>query len=227
MASSAPPFRGAATRQRLVAQALELFASRGYHATTTALLAERAGIAEGTIYRHFAGKDALYSAVCRGVWERAEAVITDVLATRLPTRERLAQAARRLIQEAERLPAAHRLQARPIEFEVLDEPARAARLRFRDAVTRLVAAGKQDGTVRSGGAELWAQLWLAVVWSACERVAGGEWTPEHPNVALAVDAAWEMISLREAREPSTSPPSAGPASGPTRPGGGDRPPGAG
>lgn len=200
MASSAPPRRGAATRQRLVAAALDLFSSRGYHATTIALLAERTGIAEGTIYRHFAGKDALYSAVCRGVWERSEAILADVLNTRQPTRERLALAARRMVGEAQRLPAAARLQARPFEMAVLDEPARAARLRSREGVTQLIAAGKQEGAVRAGSAELWALLWLAVVWSVSERVAAGEWTPEHPNVALAIDAAWEMIRLREKEE---------------------------
>jgi Bacterial regulatory proteins, tetR family. len=35
------------------------------------MLAERAGIAEGTIYRHFSGKDELLNAAYRQVQERA------------------------------------------------------------------------------------------------------------------------------------------------------------
>ncbi|HEX9894465.1 MAG TPA: TetR/AcrR family transcriptional regulator [Gemmatimonadales bacterium] len=210
MPASAPPRRGAATRARLISAALELFATRGYHATTTALLAERTRIAEGTIYRHFPGKDALYSAVCRSVWERLDEHLEASLALRLPTRDRLADAARNLVRAAELDPAAIRLQSRPLELAVLDDLARDARLEFRDHVTQLVAAGKQEGAIRAGAAEWWGSLWLAVVWSTCERVAGGELTAEHPNVGLAIDAAWDMVrsdrdeSARQAESAETT-----------------------
>jgi len=41
------------------AAALELFAERGFHGTTMPALAERAGVAAGTIYRYFESKEAL------------------------------------------------------------------------------------------------------------------------------------------------------------------------
>src|SRR2546427_8167861 len=58
---SPSPQTGAAelTRQRLIRAAFELFTTRGYHDTTTAQIAKKAGIAEGTIYRHFASKQQL------------------------------------------------------------------------------------------------------------------------------------------------------------------------
>jgi AcrR family transcriptional regulator len=89
MAITGQSKRGSATRDKLLVAARELFASRGYHATTTALLAERIGIAEGTIYRHFDGKDALYSAVCRGVWERFESLALDPASAAEPAKARL------------------------------------------------------------------------------------------------------------------------------------------
>jgi len=49
------------THQRLVRAALELFTTTGYHLTTTPLIAKKAGVAEGTIYRHFASKQHLAS----------------------------------------------------------------------------------------------------------------------------------------------------------------------
>ncbi|MEM7095158.1 MAG: TetR family transcriptional regulator [Actinomycetota bacterium] len=47
------------TRQRLVDAADELFATQGYEATTTTDVAEAADVAQRTLFRHFASKEAL------------------------------------------------------------------------------------------------------------------------------------------------------------------------
>src|SRR5438445_13644702 len=54
------------THQRLVRAALELFTTQGYHGTTTPLIAKKAGVAEGSIYRHFDGKQHLLNELYRG-----------------------------------------------------------------------------------------------------------------------------------------------------------------
>jgi AcrR family transcriptional regulator len=50
---------GDETKVRLQSAALALFVERGIAETTTRLLAQKAGVAEGTIYRHFASKEDL------------------------------------------------------------------------------------------------------------------------------------------------------------------------
>ena len=50
------PRSGAEARNRLREAALELYRDRGYDATTTAQIAERAGVTERTYFRHFADK---------------------------------------------------------------------------------------------------------------------------------------------------------------------------
>jgi AcrR family transcriptional regulator len=50
------PRSGAEARARLREAALELYAEHGYDATTTAAIAERAGVTERTYFRHFADK---------------------------------------------------------------------------------------------------------------------------------------------------------------------------
>jgi AcrR family transcriptional regulator len=58
------------SRRRLQDAALELFTENGYSATTTAAIAERAGVTDRTFYRHFKDK----SEVLFGnedLWERA------------------------------------------------------------------------------------------------------------------------------------------------------------
>jgi len=54
--------RGAETRQRLLDAAAVVFSQRGFARSTTKEIAEAAGVAEGTIYRHFADKQDLFYA---------------------------------------------------------------------------------------------------------------------------------------------------------------------
>ena len=64
-----------ATRKRLIRAALDLFTTNGYHATTTPAIAARANVAEGTIYRHFPGKEALLNEVYREAQRWASRVV--------------------------------------------------------------------------------------------------------------------------------------------------------
>jgi hypothetical protein len=59
-----------------------------------------------------------------------------------------------------------------------------------------MADGRNTGVIRSGAPGLWADLWLALVTFAAERVAAREWTLESPEIGLTVDAAWDAIAAR-------------------------------
>ena len=48
-------------RTRIMQAALDEFSEKGFHATTIESIAERAGIAKGTVYRYFKTKDALFT----------------------------------------------------------------------------------------------------------------------------------------------------------------------
>ena len=50
-------------RERIIAAAAKLFGDKGYHDTTTAEIAESAGVAAGTIYIYFSSKEELLVAV--------------------------------------------------------------------------------------------------------------------------------------------------------------------
>jgi AcrR family transcriptional regulator len=55
--------RGEATRAQLIAIATSLFASRGYEDTSIEAVLREAGVSRGSLYHHFAGKEALFEAV--------------------------------------------------------------------------------------------------------------------------------------------------------------------
>jgi AcrR family transcriptional regulator len=50
-------------RKQIVRVAAELFSKSGFSGTTTKEIADRAGVSEAIIFRHFASKEALYSAI--------------------------------------------------------------------------------------------------------------------------------------------------------------------
>jgi AcrR family transcriptional regulator len=58
---------GLPTRERLLAAARELIEDGGYGSASVAAIAERAGVAAGTLYRHFASKEDLFVDVFRSV----------------------------------------------------------------------------------------------------------------------------------------------------------------
>ena len=60
------------TRQRLLQAAQELIEEGGYGAASVAAIAERAGVAAGTLYRHFASKEQLFVELFRSVCSREE-----------------------------------------------------------------------------------------------------------------------------------------------------------
>lgn len=50
-------------RQQIIDSAESLFSENGFRGTTTKTIADRAGISEATVFKHFANKDELYRAI--------------------------------------------------------------------------------------------------------------------------------------------------------------------
>src|ERR1700720_289559 len=60
------------TRERLLRSARELTQEGGYGAASVVAIADRAGVAAGTLYRHFPSKQELFVEVFRAVCAREE-----------------------------------------------------------------------------------------------------------------------------------------------------------
>jgi len=73
--NSSPPSE-AQTRVRILQAAQRLFASQGFDGTTTRDLAQAAGVAEGTLFRHFPNKKAILVEVATQGWVE---ILTDLL----------------------------------------------------------------------------------------------------------------------------------------------------
>ena len=186
------------TRQRLVRAALELFTTQGFHETTTPQIAKKAGVAEGTIYRHFTSKQHCFNELYRAAARWAGKLVKDADAQKVGPREKLAELARELAAGAVREPAVARLFFVQRHDDLLDDESRKAARDFRLGLESLVAQGKADGSVKPGAAEVWAGVWLGVVTLVIDRLAAREWPETHAGVKLALDGAWYAIAAGRA-----------------------------
>jgi len=188
---------GEATRQRLLRAALDLYTTIGFRATTTPAIAARAGVAEGTIYRHFSGKEHLLNEVYRNAQRWGAGLVKEPEPTdHHSVPDRLGGIARRLLDAAARDPSLTRMLLRSRDEQHLDERSREASHEFRNALQEVVAGGKTEGVVRQGPPELWTDVWLTLVAFAAERVGAREWESGSPQIGLTLDAAWDAIAAR-------------------------------
>lgn len=78
--------------------ALELIAERGFHGAPMAEIAEKAGVAAGTIYRYFENKDALITELHRELEDKIMAVLQEGYPSGRPLRERFLYLIRELLR---------------------------------------------------------------------------------------------------------------------------------
>lgn len=136
--------------RRLLVAAVDAFAERGYHATTTRDIAGRAGMSPAALYIHYKTKEELLHRISRIGHDRALAVLEAAAGSEGTAAERLDAAVRSFVQwHAERHTTARVVQ---YELDALGPEHRAEIIELRrrsDAVVRRiigegVAAGEFD-----------------------------------------------------------------------------------
>src|SRR5436305_3732737 len=151
--------RKAATRERIVSAALDQLAEGGYASASVQAVARRAGVATGSVYRHFPSKADLFTEVFRRASQRELDVMHDV-AQRDPERpatERLAAAAEAFARRALASPTrAYALLAEPVD-PAIDAGRLIFRRGYRDVLVEALEQGRQAGEIeahdtKTGGA---------------------------------------------------------------------------
>jgi AcrR family transcriptional regulator len=184
--------RRAATRERIVGAALDQLAEGGYASASVNAIAQKAGIATGTVYRHFPSKSELFAEVFRRASARELAVMRDTAAhEELPARERIAAGAETFARRALAEPTrAYALLAEPV-----DPAVEAERLTFRRAYRDLFASTIEQGV---GSGELPpqdAQTVAAALVGALGEALVGPLSPGHRNGNEALIASLVQFCL--------------------------------
>ncbi|MDZ4760321.1 MAG: TetR/AcrR family transcriptional regulator [Alphaproteobacteria bacterium] len=183
---------GAATRARLLRAAVAIVARDGMPAATTAALALEAGVAEGTLYRHFDSKDDLLIAAYRQIKQEVFLNAAAGVDISLPPPERLERAWKAIYLAYRADPDAFAFGQRFSESPLAErEGGESAR-----AIGRLVAdlrrAGIASGDFKNLPVDLLANLFLApIAYLLKSELKGRRWTDaELDHAAGAVLAGW-------------------------------------
>ena len=187
--------------RRLLLAAVEAFAERGYHATTTRDIAGRAGMSPAALYIHYKTKEELLHKISRIGHEKAVEILRTAARAEGGPAERLADAVSSFV----RWHARGRTTARVVQYELdsLGPEARAEILGLRRQVDAEVRGIIEDG-VRTGDFDVVdVQGTTLAVLSLCIDVArwfnvDGPRTPEEVG-ALYADLVLRMVGAKEAR----------------------------
>lgn len=152
--------KGEATRQRIMAAAEAVFAERGYYQTSVSEIVRQAGVAQGTFYLYFDGKEALFRELVRQLGRELRRATSEAMADapdRLTAERRGFQA---FFEFARHHRGAYRLlyEAEAVDREVFEEYYRL----LGNGYARGLQAAMDRGEVRRGDAETFAYCLMGI-----------------------------------------------------------------
>ncbi|MFC8712716.1 TetR/AcrR family transcriptional regulator [Streptomyces sp. NPDC018057] len=184
--------------RRLLVAAVEAFAERGYHATTTRDIAGRAGMSPAALYIHYKTKEELLHRISRIGHEKALEILRTAARREGSATERLADAVSSFV----RWHARGRTTARVVQYELdsLGPDARAEILALRRLVDAEVRAVVEEGVAAGEFDVPDVRGTTLAVLSLCIDVARwfnveGPRTPEEVG-ALYADLVLRMVGAR-------------------------------
>jgi AcrR family transcriptional regulator len=192
------------TRERLLRAAATVIQEAGWGSASVGAIAMRAGVAAGTLYRHFASKAELFVEVFRAVSEREMAAMRDASARARGVPERfeavVATYAGRTLRNRR---LAWALVYEPVD-PLVDAERLAYRREYRENMARLLREGIAAGAMPPQDADLAA---AAVVGVIAETLVGplspvAEVTPSEAEIVAAIVALCRrVVGLPVRKEP--------------------------
>lgn len=157
-------------REEILAIAAQLFAEQGVRATTVRHIADAAGILSGSLYHHFASKEAIVDEILRtfldGLFAEYERIVAAELSPRA-TLEALVRASYRAIHTSRDQVAIYQDEVKHLQhlarFDYIDERA----VQFRDMWMRVLEEGSRSGDFREDlDTQLTFRFMRDTVWTA-------------------------------------------------------------
>jgi AcrR family transcriptional regulator len=161
--------RLAAVRERIVDAALDQLAEGGYASASVVAVARRAGVATGSVYRHFPSKGDLFAEVFRRASQREVDVLRSMTDRGEPVTHRLAAWVEAFVRRA----LAEPVRAYALIAEPVDPAVEAERITFRRAYADLFERALRDGVEARELPPLDAELTAAAIVGALAEALVG------------------------------------------------------
>jgi AcrR family transcriptional regulator len=161
--------RLAAARERIVDAALAQLAAGGYASASVVAVARRAGVATGSVYRHFPSKGELFAEAFRRASQREVDVLRGMTDRSEPVTHRLAAWVEAFVRRA----LAEPVRAYALIAEPVDPAVEAERLTFRRAYADLFERALRDGAAHGEIPPLDAELTAAAIVGALAEALVG------------------------------------------------------
>jgi len=188
-----PKAQVADKREAILGAALDLFSERGFDGTAMPMVAERAGVGAGTIYRHFDSKEALGNAVFR----QCKLAMQDyVLARRKPgltAREEFRGMWQGLWDFLREQPAACRFLETQGHATYLDESSRAISEAVFVSITDFVRRGQAAGAIRDASPAVIIAMALGAFIGLVKEADAGRLTLDEHVVDAGEELVWAML----------------------------------
>lgn len=180
-------------REAILAAALDLFAERGFHGTAVPLVAERAKVGAGTIYRYFASKEELVNALFRLQKASLGQALMRGFPFDAPAREQFHSFWKRAAAFAKSHPQALRFLELHHHQDYLDAESRQIELRVLTPAHAFFELARRNQVMKPFPSD----LLMAVVWGSFVGLVKASWAGHLELTAKVLDQAerccWEAI----------------------------------
>ena len=155
--------------RKIIDAAGDQFSSQGYHLTSMDDIAQRAGVAKGTLYYNFATKANLFRAVVAEGMECLMHEVTQAVETDGPVLDQVRRIVELHVRTFAQNPQINSIMRNELS-NGLDSEIREyiadLRARYRDFLSGILAEGVRDGIIRDLDRELLATVLMDVIFSA-------------------------------------------------------------
>ena len=180
-------------RSAILQAAMELIAENGFHGSPTSMIAERAGVSVGTIYRYFQSKDEVIHALFKEVDGRQRTSILRGYSEALPFRERYFHLCRNTYSY---------LMENPLEFSFIEQytlsPYGVASLRqkldsYVEPFHALFKQGMEDQIIKELPLMLLFDLTFGPMLNAIMDHNSGLLFLDSDLIEMAIGATWDAV----------------------------------